>query len=301
MAKSSETWIPSGGVLAVAIGAGLVAAILVNVYISYFKSAYEQGAKGVLQLKDDVEAGTKFTAANLKKVMVPQQFVPAFEKAVKAEDTGLVISKQARRRFYKDEILFYPDFIEMVSTPGPGPPLGYEWVTVPVEPTTSPGQQVQPGAYVTIRGDFQVGADPRAPQYEPKSVMENVQVKALDGSTEVAKDRTHSQYNNITIQVKSAQALIFQKIKGAVRGGKFTVTPASPPEGSAAPDFSKDILEYLAKPRGGGAPLPVQIAPPPIELPPASGPALPAALPPGPAPAATTPAAAPAAPAPATK
>ena len=46
MASSKEMqWIPSGGVLAVAIGAALVAAILVNVYIGHVRSQYEEGSR----------------------------------------------------------------------------------------------------------------------------------------------------------------------------------------------------------------------------------------------------------------
>ena len=49
MAKSKDaSWLPSGGVLVAALVCAVVAAILVNIYIGYAKSAYELGAKNVL-------------------------------------------------------------------------------------------------------------------------------------------------------------------------------------------------------------------------------------------------------------
>ena len=70
--------IPSGGVLAAAIGAGLVAAILINIYASSIRSQYEDGSKLFYVLKDNVAAGNPIQEQNLERVRVQSSRMPAF-------------------------------------------------------------------------------------------------------------------------------------------------------------------------------------------------------------------------------
>ena len=101
MGKTTETqWIPSGGVLAVAIVAALVAAILVNVYVGYARSAYESGSVWYLQIKREVPKGDPIQESNLTSVQIPRVLVPKFSQAATDEPTGraAVIGRKVPRR-----------------------------------------------------------------------------------------------------------------------------------------------------------------------------------------------------------
>jgi len=266
MAKSKELqqWLPSGGVLVVAIGAALVAAILVNVYISYVKSEYEAGAKDVLQMKEDVEEGTPLQDRHLRVVMLPKPFVPAMKQAIDVKDkNSSVIGKKAPRRMYPGEFLFYPDFIpdptrEQIADV----PKGYSLITIPISGET-PGAQLQPGAFVTIYGDFNVGGDSRRQDVQVLRVVDNVRVKLVGGSAEPVGEKNRS-YNDISIIIRQTQAQQLLQIQRALPSKRFTITLAHRPEGpeSAEPEVDRQVLDLIEK---GKVPLP---GPPAVPAPP---------------------------------
>ena len=265
MAKSKELqqWLPSGGVLVVAIGAGLVAAILVNVYISYVKSEYEKGAKNVLQMAEPVEAGTPLQPRHLKDVMIPKPFIPALKLAIERDYmNSMVVGKKAPRDMYAGQFLFHSDF-----NPIPGEsaieniPRGYSLVTIPISGET-PGAQLQPGAFVTIIGEFNVSGDSRRQDVQVLSVVDNVRVKLVGGSAEPVGEKNRS-YNDISIVVRQSQALQLLQIQRALTSKRFTITLAHRPEGaeSAEPEVNRQVLDLIEKgkvpaPGPPGAPAP---------------------------------------------
>jgi Flp pilus assembly protein CpaB len=250
MAKSKEMqWIPSGGVLAAAIGAALLAAILVNVYISYVKSQYEQGARQFIQLKETIDAGTPIADRHLKVVLVPRPFLEALKRAIELKDKeSLAIGKRAPRRMYEGEFLFAPDFLprgeeEILAKP----PAGYVMVTIPVDPGASLGPQLQPGAFVNIYGDFNVSGDERRKDIKILPVIDNVMVKALEGSAKAVSEKNRS-YNNIQIVVRESQARELMQIQRAVESKHFTIALAHQPEGTAPePVVGKDVLDLVTR------------------------------------------------------
>ncbi|MCX5671011.1 MAG: hypothetical protein NTU94_06785 [Planctomycetota bacterium] len=250
MAKSKELqqWLPSGGVLIVAIGAGLVAAILVNVYINHVRTEYEAGAKNVLQMAEEVEVGTPLQARHLKVVMLPKPFVPAMKQAVDVKDKdSSVIGKKAPRHMYPGEFLFYPDFIlNPMLEQVPDVPKGYSLVTIPI--SGEPGAQLQPGTFVTIYGEFNISGDSRRQDVQVLRVVDNVRVKLVGGSAEPVGEKNRS-HNDISIIVRQTQAQQLLQIQRAMPSKRFTITLAHRPEGpeSAEPEVDRQVLDLIEK------------------------------------------------------
>jgi len=263
MASSKEMqWIPSGGVLAVAIGAALVAAILVNVYIGHVRSQYEEGSRQFYQLKDRVDKGSPIQERNLTLVRIPKLLEPAFKMAAGADDPAgrMLIGRKAPRNMSPGEFLWFYEFKEEGAGEITHIPKGYELVTIPISADNPFGQQLQPGGYVNIRGEFEVGSDPKRSEVKVMTVMENVQVKALGGSAEpvALKART---YDNVQIMVRSSQAKQLLEIQRFLKTKRFALGVTSQPEGAAVePEISKEVLNLIEKPRGAAAPA---LPPPP--------------------------------------
>jgi Flp pilus assembly protein CpaB len=248
MAKAKDMqWLPSGGVLFVAIGAALVAAILINVYINVVRSEYEAGAKTVLQMAEEVEKDTPLQPRHLKTVMVPKPFIPALKQAVDVKDKdAMILGKRAPRHMYAGEFLFYPDFVA-------GPPQlladsipqGFSLVTIPIS-TEGGGSQLQPGSFVSIYGEFNVGGDPRRPDVQVLPVIENVRVKLVGGLAVVEKE--NRSYNDISILVRQAlvpQVLQIQRAMGS--RSRFTVVQVPRSETAAEAVINRQVLDLVEK------------------------------------------------------
>jgi len=261
VAKSKPMqWLPSGGVLVVAIGAGLVAAILINVYLNVVRSGYEAGAKSVLQMAEEVEQGTPLQPRHLKIVMLPKPFVADMKQAVdaKAKDNP-VIGKKAPRHLYPGEFLFYPDFLRRQAlVPLYEVPRGFELITIPLITGDTLGAQLQPGSYVNVYGDFNISSDPRRQDIQVLPVIETVEVKLIQGSAEAVTEKSHS-YGNISVQVRKDQAQQLLQIQKALASRSFHVTVAPRPEGSEsmAPEISRPVLDLVEK----GKPPPLGLVP----------------------------------------
>ena len=260
MAKSGETsWLPSGGVLVVATGAALVAAIIVNVYLGYVKSAYDVGPKLFAQAKQDIEPNTLIKESHLKFVRVPLPFEKSIVKAVDKDGLKSVLdNKRTPRRIAAGEFLWYRDFTDdkKGQTDEVRPPAGYELLAVPINPTNSPGSMLQPGGYATLRGDFDFDPDTRRQDIHIEDVLTNVPVKAVGGST--APTSKSQSYDNIHVLLRSAQIRPLLQIQRALVSRKFTVTIATQ-EGTGAgePQINKAILDLVGKPKA----LPAEAAP----------------------------------------
>jgi Flp pilus assembly protein CpaB len=275
MAKASGSqWIPSGGVLVVAVVAGLLAAILVNVYLGYVKGQYEEGARAFYVLKEDVPLGQPLQQRSLVPQSIPKPLVRAFEdaKAIEANEKALkVLGMKAPRDLKKGTFLWWPDFVVEEGSREVKIPKGCEMITIRVDPNISLGQALQPGGYVNIRGLFDTGVDARNPRIESLDVMKNVQVRGLNGSPTPVAGRTD--ITNIQIIVPSEQARKLLQIQGVLKSGHFAIgeVSASDPTTMAEPTIEKEVLALLNRPRApaatGGA-----VLPPPPDTPPGPGP-----------------------------
>jgi len=90
MAKAKENpWIPSGGVLIVAVVAAIVAAVLLNVYIGLIEAPYEVTVP-FLVLKKDVPKGEALEEGHLAVVEIPEPLLRnnAFGRFVRLSGRG---------------------------------------------------------------------------------------------------------------------------------------------------------------------------------------------------------------------
>lgn len=243
--------IPSTGVLIGALGAALAAAILVNVYVGYAKSEYEEGSKTFLQLQEDVERNTPLQDRHMKAVRIPKPLLPAFERAVKADEKeSLVVGKKAPRRLTRGQFLFYSDFLREAGDESTiNPPKGMELISIPISPDAAFGRQLQPGAYVTLFGDFDISPDPKKAEIRVLEVMKNVQVRSLGGDPNVVVSEKARSYDSIQLIVKQSQAPQLLQIKNLLRSKRFTITVSHSPQGSetAEPEITRDVLSLLDK------------------------------------------------------
>jgi hypothetical protein len=246
MAKSADMqWIPSGTVLVLAAVAGLVAAILVNVYIGYVRADYEDGQVAFLQLKNKVDTGNKILERDLDSKYIPKGLVPAFESAkiMKADATGkLVIGQKAPRNYAAGEFLFTADFNHEPGGDVPIPP-GWELMNVPVS-QDSGMPQLQVGGYIKLRGRFNDTYDDRNPNIQPHNVVDCIQVKLINGSGESRTEKSRPP-ETIGILIRGSMAMQMDQVVNLLRPKGFLLTAVSQPEIGAEPAFNADILAYL--------------------------------------------------------
>jgi len=250
--RQQNPWLPSGGVLVVAVIAAVLAAILLNVYVAYLKGQYEAGSEMFLQMRRKVSKGKVIESADIVAFRVPKPMLKSFSEVIPAKDAdSLVIGQRARRDLLQGEFIQYMDFL-----PGSGkrlemPRPGYERMTVDIRPEPL----LQPGAFVTIRGTFDTNPDGRKEDREVMDVMYNIQVKAVGGSAEPT-DSKGRRANNIQIELKQNQVGQLLQIKEALVDRSFIVSLSPSPTGKAGePKFSDKILDYMAKMRRPAPPV----------------------------------------------
>ena len=278
MAKSPEVqWIPSGSVLAVAIGAALVAAILVNVYLGYARRQYEDGGQEFYRLVNKVNAKDKIVLANIEAIKVPRLLVDALlaAKVVPATPEGrnIILDKPAPRDMAAHEFFFIPEFERyahgIIASPSPGHVL----VSLDISADSQPaGQQLQPGSYVRIMGTFNVSTDPKREDPSLLTVMDFVQVRTIDGSPEPSTDKGRRP-SSIQIEVPADVGKQFHQLQDLLvkqhQKPGFIIDVASVPDrASSEPALHQDVMKLLTAPKPRPAAVgPTGPAPPPLDSP----------------------------------
>jgi len=253
MAKKGNPWIPSGGVLAVAVIAAVVAAVLLNVYIQAIKSPYEE-TKTYLVADQEIAEGEVIEEGHLGVLEVPLPLLEndAFERFVPVNDKTVVLRKKARWDIPRGNLIAYRD-IGLDTTE----PLlmslrdDFELVRVDIEPN----EMLQPGMFVNLRGTFDPNPEDKKDEFVSLDVLYGVQVKAVGGSTSVAEDRRRND-DSIQIAVPSAVAKKLIVIDKRLTEKRFKVGIISPDSDQvrAEPTLAPDILDLL-QPAGKAAPI----------------------------------------------
>jgi len=250
--------IPSTGVLLGAIAAGVVAAVLINVYIGSVESRYTAGSMSIYVLKEPVKEGQSLLVKQLTTVRVPRIFEKAFEKALKPGEEGYLMNKTAPRTMGEGQPIFYGDLYEegVIELPI-NPRRGEDLLTIPVQSDNSPGRQLQPGGYVRLYAVFDLDPDPRKEQRETMDVIENVQVRAVDGSTRPTAADKRGRYDNISILVTQDQAKKLLQIQDVMVEKSFIVTVTHRPDSvvELEPKINPEVLRFIES-RGTVSPLP---------------------------------------------
>jgi len=242
--RKDNPWLPSGGVLVVAVIAAVLAGILLNVYVGYIKDGYAEGSVRFLQMRRNISKGRPIEADDIAGFPVPKPMLKHFSKVVKAEDAdGLVIGKKTRRDMFQGEFLQYMDFLSGSGTGLEKIRPGYERMTIFIRPEPL----LQPGAFITIRGYFDTNPDPKKEDIEIIDVMHNVQVKAIGGSAEPVETKRRSA-DNIQIEIRTTHVSQLLQISKELADKHFLVSLSPSPTGAAGePKFSDKILDYLAR------------------------------------------------------
>ena len=259
--KRSEL-IPSGGVLVAAIGAAVVAVILMYVYIGRVERQYTAGSIPIYVVREEmIKQGEAVREKDLRVVRIPEVFKDAFEKALRpGKDEGL-LGRTTSRTLGKGQPVFYGDLYEEedVTEPPVEVRRGYDLLTIPVQADTSPGRQLQPNGYVRVYAIFDEDPDPRTEQRVTKEVIRNVQVRAVDGSTRPLPADRRARYDNISIMVTRDQAEKLLEIQDRMVGKSFIITvthrPESPDE--LEPQINPEVLRFLGSGRFGAETMPL--------------------------------------------
>jgi len=244
--RKQNPWLPSGGVLVVAVVAAILAGILLNVYVAYLKNSYEASSEMFLQTKRDIPKGKVIEASDVEGFRVPKPMLASFSKVIPARDANsIVIGQRARRDLRQGEFIQYMDFLPGSARAMDKINPGYERMTIDIRPEPL----LQPGAFVTIRGTFDTNPDPRKEDREIIDVLYNIQVKAVGGSSEPSEDKRRAD-DNIQIELKQSQVTQLLQIKETLADRYFIVSLSPSPTGRAGePKFSDEILDHITRMR----------------------------------------------------
>jgi hypothetical protein len=249
MAKKENPWIPSGGVLVVAVIAAVLAAFLLNVYIGLIKAPYEVTVP-YLRVRENVAKGDTLEEKHLEVVELPEPLVAsdALEGFVRLTDRETILRKKVVRDLPRGRLLAFSD----VAAAGEVPILpdmreDYELVKVNIEPD----ELLQPGMFVTLRGKFDVDPDAKREQIETKDVLYGVQVKAVGGSTSVTDERRRNT-DSIQIAVPSAIVKKLGDVKEKMATERFEIGILSPDSDKVRgePTLAPEALDLLRGPEG---------------------------------------------------
>ncbi len=246
MAQARPTgWLPSGGVLAIAFAAAVVAAILVNVYVGRIEDRYTNRAMGVLQLKRDIPAGEKIRPRDIEVAFVSEYFRPAFARAFKGEEKEAVEGRVVPRRMYAGEILFAPHFLETEDVYAPvNVPQGYQLVTVPIAGDASAGRELGIGSYVSVWGDFNTGTK-KSPSIRPFEIIRNVKISTLDGRPRIPEKLRGGNYDTIGIQVRDGQVRPLMQVLAGAESRRFRVNLMSQPSVTEEAQLNEEVLRIV--------------------------------------------------------
>jgi len=254
MAKDAQI-MTSRWLLLVAAGLAVVAAIAVNLYISSVTSSVTSNSFEVVQVTKDIPLNGKVTYDDVRLVPVPKYFEPAFKQAFKSEaDRGWFIGgKPTRRKLNADDILFHGDFVDVQPGVEPvRPPTGTEYVALPIDRSSSPGTQLQPGGWVSVRGRFVVNPGDKDKLWSAMTVYDYIQVKTLDDSP-VPLPASSSGYSRIGVFVKKDQARVLPDIIKTAEGQKLVIGITTPGS-NKDPEIDPALLKLIQGKRGPAEP-----------------------------------------------
>ncbi len=220
--NSTQTTTASNRLVIIAAVVGLLAVILVNIYVAMVKRQTQAGDFGVYILDTSLKPGDKLSDKNVHAVRMPKLYKNSFQGMVIEEPfgeddaltalLGTRIKSSARRNaFLSHDIFTNPNNIELDTKISPNLRL----IALPVNPKTLPGN-LQPGMYVDIEAQFPGGALNILP------VLERAQVFSV-GSRSIADDsqsatRKQTRFTTISLQVTPDEATSLEKIKKLVIG-----------------------------------------------------------------------------------
>jgi len=204
--------------LIVSVALGVLAVLLVNLYVHGVESRLMRGSFIVLQAATDLKPGEKIKATSIRKVEVPGRFQQAFAQAWKGMDADALIGRAVAVEVKEGEILFHSQFeAHRGATPADTIPPGFGHWGIRLDSRSAPAS-LQPGDVVDLVASVRLTAD-SAPA--PVTVMRGVKVVAL-GSLMSAPDNTasvrRSDISRLTIEITPDEATKLQAVENNMDG-----------------------------------------------------------------------------------
>lgn len=211
----------SNRLIIIAAVVGLLAVILVNVYVAMVKRQTQAGDFGVYRLTTSLKPGDKLAEKHVKATRMPKQYKDSFEGMVIEEPFGndsqltalmgeRVQASARRNQFLSHDLFTNAGDTELDTRINPNLRL----VALPVNPKTLPGN-LQPGMVVDIEALFPGGNLNVLPVLERATVF-SVGTRSIADDAE--SDRRQQRFTTISLQVTPAEATSLEKIKKLVIG-----------------------------------------------------------------------------------
>lgn len=221
----SDQTATGGRLLAIALGLGVLATVLLNFYLAQVRRANRTETFTVYTLNVSVEPNRVFERQDVDRVEVPQRFRESFSQlqALGAKP-GDDISRRVGDKFLKSasagQLLTWDLFTGGVAGSSVDTQIqtGQRRLTLPVNRDTMP-TDLRPGMYVDIEGVF----PDRGGGVRVLPVMERVRVLAIGPYTpdnvEGVPPSTLQRQEKINIEVRPDQATHLIEVTRLVEGG----------------------------------------------------------------------------------
>ncbi len=228
--KSAWPWVTLLCVIiaAVCLGVALVSVVWSVGHVNH----HTRGSIQVLQLARDLRRGEPIRASHLRDVEVPSTFEEAFERALKSNEKHLVLNRKAPRQMYAGEVLYAPTFMidadtlrDMVNVR-----KGYELLSIPVDRDLSVREPLRPGSYVVLRGVFDTNPDESTEDLKTLTVVEDARIVTIDGSTGRLARFTRGRYDQVGVELTSAQVNQLLNVMHRMHSKRFILTLPRQPE-----------------------------------------------------------------------
>lgn len=228
MAQPKEETIKQSRVLLIAIIVGVIAVVLVQVYISKIKEENKPGEMlTFLAARQKIPAYSSIGSNMIGQMTVPDKYAPS--DAIPTRDIQEVTGQVVNKDIEKGQLIRLSDF-ELTSTGAVDVtqtiPEGFRAVTVPVNQVTSNAGLIRPGDHVDVLGTFlrPTGATKGGGEKATVTIMQNMLVLAvgqrvgepLGGDKSELDRRKGLQYSTLTLlaDLRRAEILTFAVDRG---------------------------------------------------------------------------------------
>jgi pilus assembly protein CpaB len=227
MAKGKDEPIKQSRMLLIAVIVGVIAVVLLQVYINQVKERFNPGQTvAYLAARENIPAFSKLEPRFVGQKPVYQEYAPS--DAIPLSDYEEVLGQAVNRDIQTGELIRLSDFQLTSGMPEVTEtiPSGFRAVTLPVNQVTSNAGLIRPGDHVDVVGTFikprnvAEGAGDRA----TVTIMQNMLVlavgqqigEALSGGESGLERRTGLQYSTITLlaDLRRAEILTFAMDRG---------------------------------------------------------------------------------------
>jgi pilus assembly protein CpaB len=227
MAQAKQEPIKQSRVLLIAVIVGVIAVVLVQIYISKIKAESKPGEMiAFLAAREKIPALSRLEGKVIGQLLVPEKFAPS--NAIPLRDLQEVVGQVVNRDIEAGELIRLSDFqltssmAEVTETI----PEGFRAVTLPVNQVTSNAGLIRPGDHVDVLGTFirPRGSSEGAGQRATVTIMQNILVLAVGQQIGAAvgtggsglETRTGLQYTTLTLlaDLRRAEIMTFAMDRG---------------------------------------------------------------------------------------